>query len=75
MLGRVFATVKESLTTPVPTTAASSSFATNPVIRLTVEATAIRPLERASDEPAPSPRPALTGEAGGRATIWVANSS
>ncbi len=75
MLGKVLATVKESLTTPVPTTAASSTFATNPVTRLTTEATAIRPLERASEPPALSPRPALTGEAGGRARICVANSS
>lgn len=75
MFGRVLATVKASLTIPVPTTAASSSLATKPVIRLTVEAIAIRPLERASEAPAPSLRPADTGDAGGLATIWVANSS
>ncbi|GAA2543040.1 hypothetical protein GCM10010210_12170 [Pseudonocardia hydrocarbonoxydans] len=49
MLGRVFATVYELLTSPSPSTPISTIWRRNPVTRDTRLATAIRLLDRPSD--------------------------
>ena len=51
MFGNSLAMLYESLSTPKPSAAASSSLATNPVTRLTTVATAIDPDALANDGP------------------------